>query len=99
MVTKQVEFHATKEEHEIIGKIWKRILPTYKRMKIYQEKGAQLDFRMDMVAIHTNDCPIDFQKLLDADEFTFHHDISGIRNNIDRSTGTLRNCFLPRCSK
>jgi len=34
--------------------------------------------------------------MLEADEFNFWHDILGIRCNLNRTTGKLGNCFLPR---
>lgn len=54
---------------------------------------------MDLSATHLNGCPLDLQKLLDANDFNFIHDIGGINNNLDRGTGELLNHFLPRCSK
>jgi len=53
---------------------------------------------MDLTAVHVSGCPLDFKKLLDFDRLNFLHDISGIITNIDRATGKLQNCFLPRCS-
>lgn len=35
--------------------------------------------------------------LLEADDFEFTHDIIGIQNNINRETGEFENCFVPRC--
>ena len=42
---------------------------------------------------------MDFEALLNADDFNFAHDIVGIRNHLDRETGRLGNCFLPRFIK
>ena len=42
---------------------------------------------------------IDLDKLLKFDRFNFARDIVGICNNINRRTGKLDNCFLPRCSR
>ncbi len=38
-------------------------------------------------------------ELLEADEFNFSHDICGIQNNIDRTTKTFMNCFVPRFAR
>lgn len=54
---------------------------------------------MDLDAVHSNGTPLDFQKLLAFGEADFAHDMFGIRENIDRTSGELLNCFLPRCSK
>lgn len=42
---------------------------------------------------------MDFDRLLAADDFTFAHDIGGIMSHMDRETGELTDCFLPRCAK
>jgi hypothetical protein len=51
---------------------------------------------MDIIACHANSCPIDFGRLLGADDFNFGHDVFGIYRHLDRSTGRLTNCFVPR---
>jgi hypothetical protein len=51
---------------------------------------------MDLTATHANGCPMDFQRLLDADDFNFLHDVTGIANCLDRDTGKLTNFFSPR---
>lgn len=60
---------------------------------------SRLDLRMDLTATHSNGCPLDFHKLLQFNDFNFTHDIAGIARHLDRSTGELRGCFLPRCAK
>ena len=85
-----VKFDATFEENMLIKKIAKRLNnPSY----------DYLDLVMDLEAVHSNGCPLDFQKLLDFPDFDFSHDVYGIRKHIDRTTGTLTDCFCPRCSK
>jgi len=54
---------------------------------------------MDLTACHSCGCPLDFEKLSRFPEPDFWHDISGINSNLDRDTGKLRNCFVPRCAK
>jgi hypothetical protein len=54
---------------------------------------------MDLEAVNSNGCPLDFQSLLDFPNFDFGHDIYGIGKHIDRTTGKLQDCFLPRCAK
>lgn len=41
---------------------------------------------------------IDVNQLYNADDFNFCHDIIGIQNNINRTTGKFENCFIPRYS-
>lgn len=59
----------------------------------------RLTATMDLVACNANGCPMDFQRLLDADDFNFMHDITGIANTMDRDTGKLARLFLPRMAK
>lgn len=53
---------------------------------------------MDLTACHVSGNPLDLDKLAKFDAFDFIHDIAGIDRHLDRETGELRNCFLPRCS-
>lgn len=50
---------------------------------------------MDVQASHALN-PLRLNDLLGADDFNFAHDIYGIANHIDRDTGELTDCFLPR---
>ena len=53
---------------------------------------------MDIAAVHVSGCKLDLDALLAFPEGDFNHDVCGIENNVDRTTGALENCFLPRCS-
>jgi hypothetical protein len=89
----QLQFASTREESRLMGLCVDRIMTT--------GVGPQrevIDWHMDLTACHSNGCPMDFQKLLDAPMFDFLHDMVGIANHIDRSTGQLQHCFLPRCT-
>ncbi|WP_175908317.1 hypothetical protein [Burkholderia sp. BCC1640] len=57
-----------------------------------------LELDMDLVACHANGCPMDWERLNAADDFTLAHDVGGIQLHINRRTGKLENCFLPRCA-
>lgn len=57
-----------------------------------------LDASMDITACHANGTPLDLQKLMGFDDGNFGHDVFGIRRFIDRTSGQLSGCFLPRCS-
>ena len=57
----------------------------------------QITHELDLIATHLNSCPIDFQRLLDANDFK--HDFCGIYRHLDRETGKLTSCFLPRFRK
>lgn len=50
---------------------------------------------MDLSACH-NTCPLKLEELFNADLSDFAHDIGGIMKHINRRTGQLEDCFLPR---
>ncbi len=91
-----VEFaELTKEEQPFFDKITEKV-----RAAVLEKKCTygQLDLRMDLLATHVEN-PLDFQRLAEADDFNFWHDIYGIRNHLNRNTGKLRSGFLPRFTK
>lgn len=55
--------------------------------------------RMNITACHANGNPLRLEDLLEADDFNFGHDISGIDHHINRNTGKLENHFRPRFSQ
>jgi len=57
-----------------------------------------IDIDMDLVATHCNGNPLRLADLRAADDFNLMHDISGIARHLNRETGKLENCFLPRFS-
>jgi len=59
----------------------------------------RMDMLMDLDAANSNGQPLDFARLLDFPDFDFTHDICGIQRHIDRTTGKLGDCFIPRCAK
>lgn len=85
-----ISWQATKEEQETIHQIARRASETY---------GFDLmTTSMDVTAVHANGCPLDLDGLAEAEPFDFAHDVSGIVRHIDRDTGKLTDCFLPRYS-
>jgi len=91
-----VSFAATKEESILIGAIVRRYVA------IAKEQGQKLpdavSLAMDITACHANGCPLELETLYKFDDFNFVHDVSGIRNTLNRSNGELTNNFLPRCA-
>jgi len=41
--------------------------------------------------------PLNLERLAGFPSFDFAHDVYGIAQNLDRLTGRLLNCFVPRC--
>ena len=57
---------------------------------------SRMDAIMYIDACHSNGCPLKLQELLEPDDTNFAHDVFGIRRHINRKTGKLENCFVPR---
>lgn len=91
-----INWKTTKEEAELIIAIAQRA------SKLAAELGRRypvLDADMDITACHMNGCPLDLARLKDAPKDDFAHDVFGILRHIDRDTGKLTGCFLPRYAK
>lgn len=90
-----LNWKTTKAEYELISAIADRgegiamrhHIPYYRR-----------DAFMDITAVHCNGNPLRLADLLAADEHNFTHDLWGIQRHIDRQTGKLGDCFVPRYS-
>jgi hypothetical protein len=70
--------------------------------KLAKSHGIAMDvmeLEMDLAAAHCNGSPLDFDKLWNFDNANFGHDVFGIRRFIDRETGELGGCFVPRCAE
>ena len=91
---KVLKFKASKEDSDKISAVVHRAM---KAAKKYGVDYPPLDCAMDITAAHLNGCPLDFDKLLEFDDFNFAHDVFGIRRHINRESGQLEDCFLPRC--
>ena len=86
-----MNFDVTDTETRVIGDIAKRACQCFPELD-------HLTAMMDLTVVHANGCPLKLNELLDAPEFDFRHDIAGIYNHLDRKTGHLKDCFLPRYS-
>jgi len=60
---------------------------------------SRRDMQMDVTAVHLNGNPLRLADLAKSDDFNFAHDMSGICNCLDRSTGKLTKNFSPRFSR
>lgn len=94
--TQGISFKASKEEFKTIGKIARRAVALAVTHDIEYD---YLTADMDISACHANGTPLDLDKLLAADDFNFAHDVFGIRRHIDRDTGEIMDCFVPRCAR
>jgi hypothetical protein len=91
-----VSFSVSKAEANVIHQIAQRAADACTDTE--PSLADVLSWRMDITATHANGCRLDLSKLLTADDFTFAHDMDGIARHLDRDTGKLGDCFLPRCA-
>jgi hypothetical protein len=91
---KQVSFEVSRSDHRKLSALADRAVSMAVAYNIEYDKQWAL---MDLTACHANGMPLDLEKLAGADDFNFAHDVFGIRRHLDRDTGTLQNCFVPRC--
>jgi len=71
-----------------------------KRMRTELAYGATggLDLAMDLTVCH-NQRTVNLSRLLAAAPADFAHDLCGIGEFLDRETGELTDCFVPRCRR
>lgn len=94
-----INWNTSKADSGIVSKIIDRYIASSIELgipKLYQR--SRLDLTMDIEACHNNGNPLKLQELLGADDFNFIHDVIGIQQHINRETGELMDCFLPRYS-
>lgn len=84
-----INWTASKEDTNLMLSIIKRA----ERMDLVKDRMTAL---MDLTACHMNGTPLRLPVLLHAADGDFIHDIIGIRAHMDRETGQLKDCFLPR---
>ena len=92
---REINFSVTDEEMSLIIELSKRAAI------LVSKTGGHyplMDCQMDLTATHLNGNPLNLEKLEAFDSMNFSHDIFGIRANLNRTTGKLKNCFSPRCS-
>ncbi len=80
---------------DIIVKIAERAV------RLYAEQGMKIKKLDCMMDIETVDDSIGLKldELLDADLSNFAHDIGGISRHLNRITGELEDCFVPRYAR
>jgi hypothetical protein len=68
------------------------------------EIGKQNNFAVERISMHMDLCtahiegPLNLDKLVQAPDGDFGHDVFGINRYLDRNTGQLTECFVPRCA-
>lgn len=92
----EISWDVGREEVHIISEIAARAVALAKRHGVAYPKMTAV---MDLMACHANGCPLRLRDLLAADDGNFAHDVFGIRDHINRDTGALGDCFLPRFTR
>ena len=74
----------------------------YDRLADAQLSGhvpERLGLIMDLMCMGVNGNPaLDVDHLISAPLGTFVHDVMGIHHHLNRTTGQLEDCFVPRCA-
>ena len=67
-----------------------------KTLRSIIDRAVKMNLTQDRfsLAMDLDHVDLDIDKLSKADNFNFAHDILGIINNMNRTTGQLENCFF-----
>jgi hypothetical protein len=88
-----IEFNnLSHSDMNLIEKVADRVANYYQQHDLGYDR---LSLTMDISAAHLN-TPLDLEAMLAGDDADFFHDAFGIRNHINRETGELEDCFVPR---
>jgi hypothetical protein len=87
----KINWNTTDEDKALIDQILDRA-ETMGHLK----KRNRINSEMDISACHLNGTPLRLAEWLHADDFNFLHDLYGIDSHMDRTTGCLTRCFVPR---
>ena len=93
-MTQAPSFKITRQDIDLVSRIVDRAVDLYDQHNI---KADRLTLHMDLTATHANR-QMDLDRLLAFPDFDFMHDVAGINRHIDRNTGELGDCFVPRCA-
>ncbi len=92
-----ISFKVSIVDQTLIERIVERAFDIYDSYRVPAKSlPNRLSLTMDITACHANGCPLNLREMLSGADFDFIHDIGGIRENINRKTGELDGCFLPR---
>lgn len=93
MTTQSINWTVTSQEASLIEQIVNRAVAVARKAGV---KYTKQNIWMDLTAAHCNGCRLNLTGLLAAPDFDFAHDVFGIRRYLDRTTGELTDCFIPR---
>lgn len=87
-----LNWKTTDTEADLIKQITDRTLR-------FVPEANRMAVNMDITACHLNDTALDLARLLALPDPDFMHDVGGISAHLDRRTGKLQDCFVPRCAR
>ena len=92
----EVQFSDNRAQAADVAKRYESIVPANERTGY-----GRINLIMDLTAADgvNGNRPLDWDRLLAADDFNFMHDVCGISRHINRETGELEGFFLPRFTK
>lgn len=85
-----ISWTASREELNLVGRIVER---AEREGLVF---GDKMRLEMDLIACNANGTPLDLSGLVESSRLDFAHDLGGIASHINRRTGTLMDCFVPR---
>ena len=94
---KQINWNVTRADADAIRRIARRAIARAATNGVPIPDNQTL--QMDLTAAHLNGCPLDLAKLESFRDSDFGHDVYGIQRFIDRASGALTGCFVPRCAR
>lgn len=89
-----INWKVNREDARLIDRIIARLIPI-----VGPHPDVLINFAMDITATHLNGCPLDLERLLNAETADFAHDIIGIALHINRNNGKIERGFTPRSAK
>ena len=92
---KTISFKVSAADMQLISRIARRAVLMAKKFGV---NYSLMDANMDITACHANGNQMNLAAFLAMDDTNFCHDAFGIRRHINRDTGELMDCFVPRCS-
>ena len=82
-------------ESALVGRIVDRVMDLCDDRDHPLRNTERTNLEMCLYAVHL-DTPLELHRLLEAPAQDLFHDVFGISRHLNRETGKLDNCFLPR---
>ena len=84
-----LNWKSSREDALAIGRIVEKAATLVPKLKAFA-------VAMDLTACHLHGCPLDLAAMESGSDLDLLHDFVGIARHLDRQTGKLTDCFLPR---